>query len=135
MHPNFFIAFFLFVDIWDLEVRIFRSIVAFIYSLIFIKILYCQSLDLWLVWWFAFCFYFGNIKIVRFFTSEIIDCLMYGITYFQAPSMEKSFCWFFHNVIQLASSYEYNDIQAHIFSFVVELLFFPALAIMLVLIA
>ena len=60
---------------------------------------------------------------------------MYGITYSQAPTLEKSFCRSFHDVIQSASSYEYYDVQAQIFSSLVELLFLPALATVLVLIS
>lgn len=74
---------------------------------------------------------FGNIKIVRFLISIIVNRSMYGINYSWAPMLEwKSFWWSFHNVIQSTSFYENYEFHMQNFSSFVELLFFPALATM-----
>ncbi len=78
---------------------------------------------------------FGNIKIVRFLISVVVHCSMYGINYPQALTLEKSFCLSFHNVIQSVSSHENYEVHVQIFSSLVEILFLPALATMLVLIS
>ncbi len=78
---------------------------------------------------------FGKIKIVRFLINVVVDCLMYSINYPQALMLEKSFCSFFHNVIQSVSSYKNYEVHMQIFSFLVDLLFFLALATILVLIS
>ncbi len=78
---------------------------------------------------------FGNIKIVRFLMSVIVDCSIYSINYPRAPILEKSFCWSFQDVIQSVSSHENYEVHVQIFSSLVEILFLLALATMLVLIA